>query len=325
MEGAARLVALLFRIMIKRIWQKMRSLNMRDLLSRDDGNLAEELEERFIMADFGVDTTLRIVEKLSSRAKGGGEEVRKIVLDEIVSILGSHRFDSSLHDPSTSGDPSVVLLVGVNGTGKTTTCARLARKFMMDGFDVLLVAADTFRAGASEQLTKWSERLGCEILKQKKGADPASVLYDGIEMAKNRGYDVVICDTAGRLHTEGMLMEELKKIKRVSSKLVEEAPHEILLVLDATTGQNAIRQARTFHDELGLTGVVLCKMDGTSKGGIVVSIVDQLGIPVKYLGVGEGLDDLVPFDPEAFSSRLLGLEETVPPDSVDSLKGKPSS
>ncbi len=298
---------------------------MRDLLSRDDGRLAEEIEERFIMADFGMDTTLRIVEKLSSRGKGGGEGARKIVLDEIVSILDPGRIDSSLHDPSSSRDPSVYLLVGVNGTGKTTTCARLARKFMMDGYDVLLVAADTFRAGASEQLAKWSERLGCDILKQKKGADPASVLYDGIEMARSRGCEAVICDTAGRLHTEGMLMEELKKIKRVAANLIESAPHEILLVLDATTGQNAIRQARAFHDALGLTGIVLCKMDGTSKGGIVVSIVDQLGIPVKYLGVGEGLDDLVPFDPEAFGSRLLGLEEPVSPDSADSLTGSSSS
>jgi fused signal recognition particle receptor len=298
--------------MLKRVWQKVRSLNLRDLFSNDTSILMEKLEERFVMADFGMETTASILDKVSSRIKKDEKGVERALLDEVLSVLTNEVTDSSLHDPSTLQDPSVILMVGTNGTGKTTTCAKLAKKYMSQGHRVLLVAADTFRAGASEQLTKWSERLGSDLLSQKAGSDPASILYDGIQAARNRGIDVVICDTAGRLHTEQMLMEELKKIGRVASNLVPSAPHEILLALDATTGQNALNQARTFHSALGLTGLVLCKMDGTSKGGIVVSIIDQLGVPVKFLGVGEGPDDLLPFDPEAFALRLLGLSELAP-------------
>ena len=306
--------------MVKRVWQRVRSLNLRDLLSRDDDRPIEELEERFIMADFTMDTTVRIIDKVSSKVKSGEKGLERALLDEVLAILTTDGLDSSLHDPSTLREPSVFLMVGANGTGKTTTCAKLAGKFMGEGHRVLLVAADTFRAGAAEQVTKWSERLGCDILGQKAGADPASVLYDGIQAARSRRFDVVICDTAGRLHTERMLMGELKKISRVASKLVPSAPHEILLVLDASTGQNALGQARTFHAALGLTGLVLCKMDGTSKGGIVVSIIDQLGVPVKLLGVGEQPDDLLLFDPTSFTTRLLGLSGMIPSEQPSSRK-----
>jgi fused signal recognition particle receptor len=295
--------------MLKRIWKKVKSLNLRDILSKGDESVLEELEERFITADFGMDTTIRIIDRISSGMGKGDSGMQSALIDEVHTILTPQDIDTSLHDPSTEKGPSVFLVVGVNGTGKTTTCAKLASKFTSDGFKVLLVAADTFRAGASEQLKKWSDRLGCEFLGQKMGSDPASVLYDGIEAARSRGIDVVLCDTAGRLHTERMLMEELKKILRVSAKLIPSAPHEVLLVLDATTGQNAIRQARIFHEALGLTGIALCKMDGTSKGGIVVSIVDQLRVPVKLLGVGEKSEDLLPFEPLSFTSQLLGLQE----------------
>lgn len=293
--------------MLKRFWQKVTSLNLRDLFTRGGDELLERLEERLIMADFGMDTAARIMEKVSSGARRSEEEIPGILLREVESILTRRGIDPSLHDPLSIPEPSVIMLIGANGTGKTTTCARLTKKFLGDGCKVLLVAADTFRAGAVEQLTKWSERLGCDVIAQKKGADPAAVLYDGISAARSRDIDVILCDTAGRLHTEKMLMEELRKIHRVSKKLIPSAPHEVLLAIDATTGQNAIRQARVFHDTIGLTGLVLCKMDGTSKGGIVVSIVDQLGIPVKLLGVGERPEDLLPFEPGPFASRLFGL------------------
>jgi fused signal recognition particle receptor len=306
--------------MLKRVWQKVKSLNLRDVLSNDSDRLMERLEERFVMADFGMETSVGIIEKVSARVKANDGGVERVLQEEVISILAPEGMDLSLRDPATVQGPSVVLLVGVNGTGKTTTCAKLARMYMEDGLKVLLVAADTFRAGASEQLTRWSERLGCGVLSQTKGADPASVLYDGIKAAQSRGIDVVICDTAGRLHTEKSLMEELQKVKRVSSNLIPSAPHEILLVIDATTGQNAIKQARTFHDALGLTGLVLCKLDGTSKGGIVVSVADQLKVPVKLLGVGEREGDLVPFEPRAFTSRLLGLSGDADPESTASRK-----
>ncbi len=293
--------------MLKRFWKKVTSLNLRELFSRGGEELVERLEERLIMADFGMDTAARIMKRIASESRGSEEKIPGMLLSEVESVLTRQEIDSRLHNPLSISGPSVIMLVGANGTGKTTTCARLAKKFMGDGCTVLLVAADTFRAGAAEQLTKWSERLDCEVIAQKKGADPAAVLYDGISAARSRGIDVVLCDTAGRLHTEKMLMEELRKIHRVSKKLIPSAPHEVLLVIDATTGQNAVRQAKVFHDAIGLTGLVLCKMDGTSKGGIVVSIVDKLGIPVKLLGVGEQPEDLLPFEPGAFAARLLGL------------------
>ncbi len=295
--------------MLKRFWNKVRSLNLRDVLSRSDDSLVESLEERFITADFGMETTARIIDRIRSGKGGGDDWLQRELLDEVHTILTPEGLDTTLHEPPVQNGPSVYLVVGVNGTGKTTTCAKLAGRFMSEGYSVLLVAADTFRAGASEQLKKWADRIGCEFLGQKMGSDPASVLYDGIESARSRGIDIILCDTAGRLHTERMLMDELKKIKRVSAGLIPSAPHEILLVLDATTGQNAIRQARIFHEALGLTGIVLCKMDGTSKGGIVVSIVDRLRVPVKLLGVGERPEDLLPFDPLSFTSRLLGLRD----------------
>lgn len=298
--------------MLKKIWNRIKSLQLRDLVTRDEKTALEGLEERFVLADFGMETTARILERVSSRSPRGREELERALADEICSILTPAGLDYSLHAPASGPDPSVFLLVGVNGTGKTTACAKLARKFMEEGHRVLLVAADTFRAGAAEQLSRWAERLGCDVLTQKMGADPASVLYDGIQAARSRDVHVVVVDTAGRLHSESMLMEELRKIRRVSAKLIPSAPHEILLVLDATTGQNAIRQAQTFHKALGLTGLVLCKMDGTSKGGIVVSIVDQLRIPVKLLGVGERPEDLLSFEPRTFAVRLLGLTEDAP-------------
>jgi fused signal recognition particle receptor len=202
--------------------------------------------------------------------------------------------------------PWVVLLVGVNGVGKTTTIAKLAHRDRQQGAAPLLVAADTFRAAAVEQLEIWGERLGAAVVKQKTGADPAAVVFDGLAAAAARGADTVYVDTAGRLHTKVNLMEELKKIHRTAGKKIPGAPHEVLLILDATTGQNALNQARWFHEAVGVTGLVLTKMDGTAKGGVALAVVHETGIPLRYIGVGEGLEDLRPFDAEAFVEAILG-------------------
>ena len=253
----------------------------------------ERLEEALIGADVGVPATAELVRRLEER--GGLEGLE----EELASLLG---------EPGTldvSARPAVILVVGVNGTGKTTTIGKLAAKLSEHGLSVLLAAADTFRAAAEEQLEVWAERAGADFVGSPKGGDPAAVAYDAIEAATARGRDVVIVDTAGRLHTQTNLMEELAKVRRVIASRLEGAPHETLLVVDATTGQNGLQQARLFGEAAGVTGVALTKLDGSAKGGVAVAIAHELGLPVKLVGVGEGLDDLRPFDPQDFARALV--------------------
>jgi fused signal recognition particle receptor len=257
----------------------------------------ERLEEALIGADVGVPATAELVRRLEER--GGIEGME----DELASILG---------EPGTldvSARPAVILVVGVNGTGKTTTIGKLAAKLSEHGHSVLLAAADTFRAAAEEQLEVWAERAGADFVGSPKGGDPAAVAYDAIEAATARGRDVVIVDTAGRLHTQTNLMEELAKVRRVIAGRLDGAPHETLLVVDATTGQNGLQQARLFGEAAGVTGVALTKLDSSAKGGVAVAIAHELGLPVKLVGVGEGLDDLRPFDPQDFARALVSSQE----------------
>lgn len=264
----------------------------------------EELEETLIMADTGVDTSVNAVERLrevtKQRGLRGGEEVR-VALGEILSEV----LDVGDRKLKLDTRPSVILMTGVNGVGKTTTIGKLASKFTDAGKKVLLCAGDTFRAAAAEQLTVWAERSGADIVKREEGSDPASVVFDGISAAKARGVDIIICDTAGRLHNKQNLMNELSKITRIIKRELPDADMEVLLVLDATTGQNGLIQAKQFSDAAGLTGLVLTKLDGTAKGGIVFAIADELKLPVKYIGVGEKADDLMPFEPASFVEALL--------------------
>ena len=271
-----------------------------------DADLFEELEEVLIGSDLGVQTTMRIMQELqqsvAEQRLRQPIEIRAHLKQSLLDILhvSTEELCTEVAQP-----PAVILLVGVNGVGKTTTIAKLAYQLKHQGKKVLLAAADTFRAAAIEQLQEWADRVGVEVIKHGAGADPAAVVYDTIQAAKARSIDVVIVDTAGRLHTKVNLMEECKKIKRVLAREHEGAPHEILLVLDATVGQNGVAQAKQFHESLGLTGLVMTKLDGTAKGGIVVSIVNELNIPVKLIGVGEKLPDLQPFDPTAFTEALF--------------------
>jgi fused signal recognition particle receptor len=270
---------------------------------RDRAGTLESIEELLVGADIGVRTAGAIVEKVGSSGISISEEsVRDTIRDENVSILSQTRHPGVDHLVK----PHVIMVVGVNGTGKTTTIAKLAQRDKLDGRRVLLAACDTFRAAAIEQLEVWAGRVGADVVKHKPGADAASVAYDACRAAASRGIDTVIIDTAGRLQTKKNLMEEVAKIGRVAGKVVEGAPHEVLLVLDATTGQNAISQARAFSEVCGVTGIVMAKLDGTAKGGIVVAIARELGIPIEFMGTGESLDDLAPFDPEAFAAALLG-------------------
>ena len=264
----------------------------------------DNLEETLIMADSGVDTSIKAVERLRdiTRTQGlrGGEEVKNALTEILTDVLNVGNRELKL-----STQPSIVLIVGVNGVGKTTTIGKLATKFRENGKKVLLCAGDTFRAAAAEQLTIWAERSGADIVKHEEGSDPASVIFDGISAAKARKTDIIICDTAGRLHNKQNLMNELSKIIRVAKRELPEADMEILLVLDATTGQNGLIQAKQFRDTSGLTGLILTKLDGTAKGGIVFAIADELQLPVKYIGVGEKAEDLMPFEPEPFVEALL--------------------
>jgi fused signal recognition particle receptor len=267
---------------------------------RDDESW-EELEEALISADVGTAATDELVERL--RKRRNVDDLEQALVEEITDMLG---------EPGTlavNARPSVVLVVGVNGTGKTTTIGKLAHRLSEHGHSVLVAAADTFRAAAEEQLEIWSQRAGADFVGSTRGGDPAAVAYDAIDAAESRGRDVVLVDTAGRLHTQTNLMEELRKIRRVISGRLDGAPHETLLVLDSTTGQNGLQQARLFGEAVEVTGVALTKLDGTAKGGIVLPIAVELGLPVKLIGVGETLEDLRPFDPADFARALVGVEE----------------
>jgi len=277
----------------------------------DDDAAWEELEEALIAADVGVATTTELVERLRTRARAeraAGDELRALLRAELLDAVASTDRSLALDLLEERERPGIVLVVGVNGTGKTTTVGKLALALAEEGKQSVLVAADTFRAAATEQLVIWGERVGAQVVRHQQGADPAAVAFDGLASARARGADVVLVDTAGRLHTKANLMEELRKLRRV---LEREGGHvsEVLLVLDATTGQNGLAQAREFTGAVGVTGVVLTKLDGTARGGIVVAVQRDLGIPVKLVGLGEGAHDLAPFDPEAFVDALLADDE----------------
>lgn len=269
-----------------------------------DEALLEELEEVLISADLGVETAREFVERVRQESRRGRLTTPREVRAELKRFLAETLATAS--SPLELGErPSVILVLGVNGSGKTTTCGKLALALRAAGKSVLLAAADTFRAAAIEQIEGWGRRAGVEVIRQGAGADPSAVVFDAVRAARARGVDALIVDTAGRLHTKLPLMEELAKIRRVVARQLPGAPHESLLVLDATTGQNGLIQARTFHAGVGLTGVVLTKLDGTAKGGIVIRIHRELGLPIKLVGIGERVEDLQPFDPAAFVSALL--------------------
>jgi fused signal recognition particle receptor len=273
-----------------------------------DEELFEELEEALIQADVGVQTSMELVEAIRKAAKERkletAEELKVVLKEKISEIMGVETQSLNIKDVS----PTVIMVVGVNGVGKTTTIGKLANKLKQDGKKVLLGAGDTFRAAAIDQLEIWGNRVGVDIIKHKEGADTAAVAYDSVNAAKARGADVLIIDTAGRLHTKSNLMEELKKVKRVIDRELPGAPHEVLLVLDATTGQNAISQAKIFGEAADVTGIALTKLDGTAKGGVVIAIKSELSIPVKLIGIGEQIDDLKDFDAKEFVDALFGEE-----------------
>lgn len=272
-----------------------------------DDDVLDALEETLVSGDVGVDTTLKIIDRIQARVKRDGYmgtgELQGILRQEVAALM---RDPGDLPDgkaPKTT--PHVIMVVGVNGVGKTTTIGKLAHAYKQAGTSVLLGAADTFRAAAVDQLKVWSDRVGVPLVQQGMGADPAAVAYDSVESAKAKGIGVVIVDTAGRLHNKVNLMNELTKVKQVMRKVVPDAPHEVLLVLDASTGQNAVEQAREFTKATQVTGLVLTKLDGTAKGGVAIGISDQFQVPIKYLGVGEGVGDLQVFDKEAFVEALF--------------------
>ena len=277
--------------------------------SKLDDQTLDEIEEALILSDVGLDTTVKIIEALEERVardKVMGENEMMDMLYEIISDLMQHTSGAweDFELPKTEG-PYVLMVVGVNGVGKTTTIGKLTHQFKAKGYKVVLGAADTFRAAAIDQLAVWGERNDVPVIKQQMGSDPASVAFDTIEHAVSSGADLCIIDTAGRLHNKKNLMNELSKVKRVMQKVVPEAPHEVLLVLDGSTGQNALNQAKAFAEATQITSLAVSKLDGTAKGGVVIGISDQLSIPVKFIGVGEGLEDLQLFNPEAFASSLF--------------------
>ena len=272
-----------------------------------DEELFEELEELLVMGDVGVPTAEKICDELRSRVKKEGVKDPAMINGMLQEIITEMLSGGEELDLSTS--PSIILVIGVNGVGKTTTIGKLAKQLSDQGKRVILAAADTFRAAAIDQLDIWAQRSGCEIIKQNEGSDPAAVIFDAIAAAKARGADVIICDTAGRLHNKKHLMDELAKINRIIDRELPDAAKEKLLVLDATTGQNAVNQAEQFRQATGITGIVLTKLDGTAKGGVVLAIKDGLGIPVKFIGVGEKIDDLQPFDAEDFAAALFETTE----------------
>jgi fused signal recognition particle receptor len=270
-----------------------------------DADLLEELEYTLIGADIGVQTTAEILERIRQsidrRQLNDAAELRGLIQRHLLEILqATERPPAHVAEP-----PAVVMVVGVNGAGKTTTIGKLAQLYKTEGRSVLLCAADTFRAAAIEQLEVWGERTGTDVIRQKPGADPSAVLFDSLQSARSRKIDYVIADTAGRLQTKANLMAELEKMRRTASRVVPGAPHEVLLVLDATTGQNGLEQARKFTESSGVTGIVLAKLDGTAKGGVVIAIARELNLPIRYVGVGEKIDDLLPFDPEKYIQSIF--------------------
>jgi len=273
-----------------------------------DRRLYEQVEEMLIAADVGVDGTIKIVDELEKRCTAKKIEAREPFMDELADVMAEILRPKDPEDQriEVAEQPSVLLFVGVNGTGKTTTIGKMGYRLRELGKRPLMVAGDTFRAAAVQQLDQWAQRVGCEIVKQAEGGDPAAVVYDGVAAARSRGADVVLVDTAGRLHTQVNLMRELEKVSRVIEKQLPGAPHETLLVIDATTGQNGLRQAREFQQAVDVSGVVLTKLDGTAKGGIVVAIHETLGIPIKLIGVGEKLEDLRPFEADLFARAIFG-------------------
>jgi fused signal recognition particle receptor len=281
------------------------SRGLAGLLARgpDDETAWEELEEALLGADVGVATTTELIERLRGRAKGAAD-LRELLRAELLDAVGSDDRSLNLDFIPEAERPGIVLVVGVNGTGKTTTCGKLALALAEEGKQTVLAAADTFRAAATEQLVLWGERVGAQVVHHQQGADPAAVAFDALASARAKHADVLLVDTAGRLHTKTNLMEELQKIRRVLEREGGQV-REVLLVLDATTGQNGLAQAKQFTEAVGVTGLVLTKLDGTAKGGIVVAVQRELGIPVKLVGLGEGAHDLAPFDPEAFVDALL--------------------
>ncbi len=280
--------------------------------SKVDDDVLDNLEEAFITSDVGTDTTIKIIERLQERVARdkyvGSSELRRLLVEEVSDMLAKPGSDESLGDFEVrkGDDPYVILVVGVNGVGKTTTIGKLAYKYKEAGNEVVLGAADTFRAAAIEQLDIWGERVGVPVVKQKMGSDPAAVAFDTLTSAKARGADVVIIDTAGRLHNKVGLMNELTKVKNVMKRVVPDAPHEILLVLDGSTGQNAFEQARQFVAATDVNNLAITKLDGTSKGGVVIGISDQFKIPVKYIGLGEKMEDLQIFHSDEFVRSLFG-------------------
>jgi fused signal recognition particle receptor len=290
------------------------SRSLSGLLARgaDDDEAWDELEEALLSADVGVATATELVERLRTRARAeraSGPELRELLRAELLEAVGSSDRSLALDLLEEHQRPGIVLVVGVNGTGKTTTVGKLALALAEEGKQPVLAAADTFRAAATEQLVIWGDRVGAPVVRHQQGADPAAVAFDGLASARARGADVLLVDTAGRLHTKTNLMEELRKLRRVLEREGGQV-REVLLVLDATTGQNGLAQARQFTDAVGVTGVVLTKLDGTAKGGIVIAVQRDLGIPVKLVGLGEGPHDLAPFDPDAFVDALLSEDGT---------------
>lgn len=273
-----------------------------------DDDFFDELEEILITSDVGVNTVMELIDELRGEVRKhkieNAIDLQPILSEKLVALLkNDEAADTALR--IEDGRLNVILFVGVNGVGKTTTIGKMAHMFKQQGKKVLLAAGDTFRAAAIEQLEVWGDRVGVEVIKQQQGSDPAAVIYDAVQAAKSRNVDVLLCDTAGRLQNKVNLMEELAKVHRVLARELPGAPHEVLLVLDATTGQNALSQAKTFGESAGVTGIVLTKLDGTAKGGIVIAIRNELNIPVKYVGLGEQMDDLQPFDPEQFVHALF--------------------
>jgi len=270
-----------------------------------DADLLDELEDTLVSADIGIKTTTEILERIRQQVDrkmvGDASELRGLISQHLLEVLQA----TERPLPRVDQPPAVVMVVGVNGAGKTTSIGKLASRYKGEGRSVLLCAADTFRAAAIEQLEIWGERTSTEVIRQKPGADPSAVLFDALHAARARNVDYVIVDTAGRLQTKANLMAELEKMRRTASRVIPGAPHEVLLVLDATTGQNGLEQARRFTETSGVTGIVLAKLDGTAKGGVVIAIARELNLPIRYVGIGEKIEDLVPFDPEKFIASLF--------------------